>query len=208
MDILKTILSNPVAIFAYLMMALVFFETLCVAGRANSWMAEARLHIINRGGLAHDPLYAPSPAEIVSELGRSARSLELFAQIAPVLGLGWTMASFGMALFGLDTALSEDPDGVFMRMGIGPGTSVVGLLCLLVALAQHARIREVLISISEITTAMPPAKTGPQAMQMEQTRAQVSPYANQAPKRGLNTGGRFRNDPPVQRPSPHKGEPA
>lgn len=144
---LENVLSSPFSVVAYSVMIWLLFDTLVLAACTETALSAAR-RIKKQSEQAHEGSdFAAARGlghRVVDSLQRSQSNLGLLEKVAPVAGLGFTMAAFILAIPGLNAAMASDPDAVFNKFGVGAGTSLIGAVCLVVAIIEHHRVQATL----------------------------------------------------------------
>ena len=157
------ITSSWLSIAGYATMTLILVETLGQAWETNRVMrrvdeverAFAQLHRAEApqktttGQLAlatripdHGLLQLRVASErlLTGPVRRSRYALHKLELVSPSIGLGWTMAAFVAALPSALETLQNDPGVLFSQVGMGGGTSVLGVICFVIALSKRLRL--------------------------------------------------------------------
>lgn len=100
-----------------------------------------QLTLVTRSpGSSLQRLQSASARLLSGPVRRSRYAMHKLELVSPSIGLGWTMAAFVAALPGALETLQNDPGALFSQVGMGGGTSVIGVVCFVVALNQRLRL--------------------------------------------------------------------
>lgn len=159
MQLLDFFMKNDLALFSYGFMVFVTVETFSHAWSSQRVLSKMRrLHAAfqkEKRGANHlngwvgcgqiqpiEGLQTEMRGLLRNDTRRALYAMGRIELVAPVLGLGLTLLAFLLAIPGLVEALKVNPDALFNKFGIGAGTSIFGIVCLVVAVIQRLRLQE------------------------------------------------------------------